>query len=128
MIMGIVCLFSLSNAEMAFSARQQVLQDNFDIVSTFDELQDWSGTPDTVGHWDYGLPVKIDGTPSVWSYYSYWASTPLESRKKWIGNHGSEYTLGEKSLAIDIGGAKIFAAITSPAIRTNILIHGNSAP
>lgn len=77
---------------------QQTLEQNFDIVETFDQLQDWRG----VNGYNYNLaylPKKQDGSNSIWTY-STSDRAPIDN---WIGNHGADYTWqgAGKSLTIN---------------------------
>lgn len=50
---------------------QQTLKSKFDIVDTFDELQDWDGNQRV--DYTYGTtyaPKKLDGTASMWTYFT----------------------------------------------------------
>jgi len=56
---------------------QEMLQSNFDIVETFDDLQDWSanglypsGSGDSRAYDPALLPKKMDSTPSRWGYWA----------------------------------------------------------
>jgi len=77
---------------------QQRLEQNFDIVETFDPLQDWSGGTDY--HYDAGtMPKKADGSPSIWTYYT----NDVPAVDSWIKDHGTNYNWGGngKSLCIN---------------------------
>jgi hypothetical protein len=83
---------------------QDKLEQYFDIVETFDELQDWIGT----GYGDVttgsDMPKKIGGGKSIWGYYSNWNSS---TSGNWIGDHGSSnnWRGTGKSLLLDYGGS-----------------------
>ncbi len=69
---------------------QKTLENNFDIVETFDQLQDWRG-----GNYRKGrnlnpanMPIKTDGTISIWNMFDYW-STDVPTND-FIKNHGTE--------------------------------------
>ncbi|EKD58454.1 MAG: hypothetical protein ACD_56C00119G0001, partial [uncultured bacterium] len=56
---------------------QQTLESNFDIVETFDNLQDWSANglfPSGTGSatvYDHSLlPKKLDGSDGQWDYWN----------------------------------------------------------
>lgn len=95
---------------------QEQLEENFDIAETFNGLQDWYGTkysPDdsikeifSDNHPD-DFPKKVDGTPSVWGYYSK-ANDPSGGEKYWIGNFGKETYFGAegKSAVIDLSNIR----------------------
>ncbi len=76
-----------------------------DYMETFDDLQDWTGS----GYGDRivpaEMPVKSDGSSSMWEYYSNWQN---DYSQTWIGNHGTENVWGGtgKSLIIDYAGNK----------------------
>ncbi len=70
----------------------------FDIVETFDQLQDWHGTATDYVTTPSQMPKKLDGSPSIWHMYSNW-ETP---KADWIRNHGTGYVWnGTKSLCIN---------------------------
>lgn len=84
---------------------QNTLSDHFDIVSTFDDLDDWKGSrpSNTVDIETYPneFPVKtLDKSVSIWQYYSLYESPGSDN---WIQNHGTENVwLGKgKSMCID---------------------------
>jgi len=65
---------------------QQRLEQQFDIVETFDGLQNWRGG--TGYHWDLAtMPKKADGTRSIWTYYT----EDAPAVDDWIKDHG-EYS------------------------------------
>jgi hypothetical protein len=96
---------SLANNVCFAESWQDKLSQYFDIVETFDNLQDWTGTlyGDVTTKSD--MPKKSDGSASLWGYYSNWNNT---SSGKWIGDHGSAYDWrgSGKSLIIDYAGNK----------------------
>ena len=70
---------------------QKTLEGYFDIVETFDEIQDWSGTTHNGYSQDPNdMPKKLDGRPSIWNEYSDWTGAK-ESPVPWIGAHESKY-------------------------------------
>jgi len=82
---------------------QEILESQFDIVETFDQLQDWSGEPDTGGMITdpEEMPKKLDNSSSIWQSY---ASGPGSWKAQWIGDHGAEYNWrSEKSLCMNYG-------------------------
>jgi len=84
-----------------------MLESKFDVVDTFNQLEDWAGTRwgDVLDSSD--MPnQQNDGSESIWGYYSYWGSNPPLSTPKWIKARESENVwLGTgKSLALDWGG------------------------
>jgi len=95
------------NSGTARSDWQTTLEQHFDIVSTFDELDDWVGMAPDRAHGGYGnvgdpqyMPRKANGENSVWSYYSYWGVVAPENRsEKWIKDFGNN-PAGGKSCAI----------------------------
>ena len=79
-------------------AWQALLETHFDIVSTFDNIEDWQGL--TGYHYDMEtMPKTVDGKSSIWNYYT--NDTP--SVDDWIKDHGNDYRLGPdgKSLCIN---------------------------
>ena len=85
--------------------RESRLKAIFDHVETFDTLQDWKGG-------NYGdvsitftpasdFPKHLDGSASIWEYYSFWGTLPAPA--PWIQNHGATNVWGGtgKSLRID---------------------------
>lgn len=69
---------------------QETLEGQFDIVDTFDELQDWNGTKTMDVYDKNNMPLKNDSSLSMWSYYSYWGSyLALHRVYLLIMNHGS---------------------------------------
>lgn len=79
---------------------QSILSQQFDIVETFDDLQDWTG----LGYGDVTdlatMPIQTTGEKSIWNYYSHWGA---DTSKTWIGNHGENniWRGTGKSLRID---------------------------
>lgn len=83
---------------------QGLLEEHFDVVSTFDDLEDWGRTVDTtycnIQSYPDAFPKKKDGSPSIWQYY-----THGNRDNSWIKNHGAENVwrgVG-KSMAMDYG-------------------------
>jgi len=75
----------------------------FDIVETFDQLNDWSGTSTGVGYYFNNLPTKsADNSASIWNMYYYQSST--DSTYDWIANHGAAnvWQGTGKSLRLDL--------------------------
>jgi len=82
---------------------QETLEAEFDIVETFDQLQDWHGID--YGNVDSGnLPILINGSQSKWTYYSDWNSEVANG--EWISDFGVGTKIGGsgKSAIIDLGG------------------------
>lgn len=106
-IITILLLSSISYSQ----TWQSQLEQHFDIVETFDQLQDWhttlGGSPlgDVVTISD--MPKKLNGSPSIWEYYSYWGSVPGSQRPAWIKFHGTDkvWKATGKSVCIDYGGS-----------------------
>ncbi len=107
MMMSCIVGPSIANAQ----TWQQKLENSFDIVETFDQLQDWSGKKGTpqdgevpITRYPKDFPVKVNGEASIWEYYSYWRDDAF--RSEWIKNHGSDNVWqGQgKSLCLDYGG------------------------
>jgi hypothetical protein len=87
-------------------AWQVLLEEHFDIVETFDQLQDWAPTlkarAGNVQNQNI-MPKKLDGSPSIWNSFDYWGSEPIKDMT-WIGNHGvGNAWRSSKSLCIDLG-------------------------
>lgn len=88
---------------------QATLEAQFDIVETFDQLQDFTPTVSipaagSISLTDYpnAFPKKLDGSASIWQFYSLY--TALEySTTPWIQNHGSDkvWRGSGKSMIID---------------------------
>ena len=76
----------------AYAEWQSVLENNFDIVSTFDDLEDWIGSRPSnsvdIETYPNEFPQKINGGNSIWKYY--YASEAPNPNYKWIANHGSD--------------------------------------
>jgi hypothetical protein len=89
---------------------QDTLAQHFDIVETFDQLQDWRGQSGGHPIGDVSnpgdMPLKTDGSESIWEYYSYWGTVPAADRPSWISSRSPEnlWRGQGKSLAIDYGG------------------------
>ena len=91
----VLFIFQISNV---FATWQETLEEQFDIVDTFDDIEDWSGG--TGYHHDIEtMPKKVDGSASIWHYYTN-DNTAVDD---WIKNHGEEYTWRQtgKSLCIN---------------------------
>ena len=81
---------------------QEMLSDEFDIVETFDWLENWQGGTDY--HWDdETMPKKLDGSDSIWQHYS----NDTEALSDWIADH-DEFTWkeGNTSLGYEYNGEK----------------------
>jgi len=78
-----------------FTDWQKTLESHFDIVETFDQLQDWYGTIPggvvTEINNPEDMPKKLDGSSSMWGLYSQYYDGPNQHLNDWIGDHGSEY-------------------------------------
>lgn len=100
-IVGLFIICQVASAQ----TWQQVLDNNFDYAETFDQLQDWTGAGWGGVSSPSDMPVKLNGDPSIWEYYSYW-NTHHDYNNTWIGFHGSEnvWCNDGKSLCIDYGG------------------------
>ena len=84
------------------------LEAQFDIVSTFDELQDWHGTRaggDVTYETNHpeDLPQLKTGGKGIWGMYSQYYDGPSQVKEEWIGNHHGEVWSGTKSAAINYG-------------------------
>jgi hypothetical protein len=82
------------------------LNSHFDIVETFDNLQDWFGSDSDMGDISNpaAMPRKSDGAQSIFNYYSDWISGSNGS--KWIGDFGAgtKITTIGKSLRMSVKG------------------------
>ena len=102
----------MTNLMLPLCSRADVVTDyGFDIVDTFDNLKNWKGKA-----WsgskakvciekDAGdLPVKQDGSPSIWTGYTHFNSS--DAAGDWIADHGSGnvWRGSGKSMRMDIGG------------------------
>ncbi len=94
-------------------SRQECLEQQFDIVETFDELQDWYGTSYDPGSskgdifaddFPDDFPKKTNGDTSMWCYYSKWSDHPASGEKYWIDDFGQGTHFGAegKSALIDL--------------------------
>jgi len=79
----------------------QALEENFDIVETFDELQPWRGRCGGNFYGKSSTPKHLDGSESIWTYYSCWSNST--SGPAWIDDFGAGNQITGKSLIIDIG-------------------------
>jgi hypothetical protein len=103
-ILVFICYMSL---QAQWTKIDSLLFSNFDFYEPFDYLQDWQGYVSTASIGDIFIldypndfPVKLNGTPSGWGYYSMWSSG--SSTNDWIAAHGqSNVWRGNKSLCID---------------------------
>ncbi|BCO07679.1 hypothetical protein GF1_00550 [Desulfolithobacter dissulfuricans] len=83
-----VCFGVLLVPNLSLSADwQQALEAQFDIVETFDQLQDWRGGNYTRGRNldQANMPKKLDGSISIWNMFDYWPTEP--SPNDWIAHH-----------------------------------------
>ncbi len=106
MLVFVFSFFVFNNAQA--QVWQETLENQFDYVSTFDELQDWhAGTLGESGN--SGLftteltsqPKKLDGSPSMWTMWQ--TDVPgYEGGEEWIGPRAdaSNVWQGAKSLCI----------------------------
>ncbi len=92
---------------------QQSLEQKFDVVETFDDIDDWlvhSGTGDVYIELNPGdFPTKNNGTaPSMWCYYSRWSDTLSPAGQLWIGDFGAgtRWGSGGKSAVIDLSNTE----------------------
>jgi len=102
LIIGIVYLLLINQAQADW---QSDLEIQFDIVETFDQLQDWHGDGANgayeIERYPDDFPKKLDGSPSMWKWYSYYQDQPVLG--EWIGNHGTGNAWqGTKSLRMNI--------------------------
>ena len=93
----IIILFSIGG--VSYADWQSTLQEYFDIVETFDNLEDW--TPSSSYSGDVinqtVMPKYTDGSQSRWTYYSLWGTNPGTPM---IANFGTNSFSG-KSAKID---------------------------
>lgn len=83
--LGLVVFLTAMTGVAKAATWQQILGQNFGIVETFDQLQDWKGTVSAADDYTQNhMPKKLDGSSSVWDYYSNWTGTP---KGNWIGDH-----------------------------------------
>lgn len=76
---------------------QDTLEGTFDIVETFDQLQDWGGESGYISDLSK-MPKKTDGSASIWTFYS----SDKVAQDNWIKNHGTGLVWnGTKSLCIN---------------------------
>jgi hypothetical protein len=102
--LSILGLFLFGFSLQAQADWQSDLEGQFDIVSTFDELQNWRGINDLHGY-DHNKdhqPKKLDGSPSIWDMYDDWSY--LDPDRDWIGEHGGNLVWRGtgKSLRMDL--------------------------
>jgi len=108
---SIFCLLLLQSAAWAKTWQEQ-LQEHFDIVDTFDNYSDWTGTTSASGNPfvtnPSDLPRYTGGSPSnIWKRYAYSpdGETTGEGRRgPWIGNHGPGLQVGTKGLKLSARG------------------------
>ena len=83
----VTMIFFFTSVSLCFGETwQTTLKAHFDIVDTFDELQNWQGG--TGYHYDREtMPKKKDGNDSIWNIYT--NDTPAKT--DWIKDHG-DYT------------------------------------
>lgn len=101
---------------------QSTLAGRFDIVETFDQLQDWSGG--TGYHCDAGtMPKKADGSPSIWTYYT----NDVPAVDNWIKDHGPDFNWQGtgKSLCINYNNFVGGIAGYGPSRLGTFFGHGN---
>ena len=95
---------------VALADWQDTLELNFDIVETFDQLDDWKGTGPTaavdIQTYPSEFPDKTAGGASIWQYYSFYGN-PADISANWIANHGPSFVWQGtgKSLIIDYNQA-----------------------
>lgn len=78
------------------------LKSQFDIVETFDKLQDWVGTGTSDVSSPSDMPKNEDGSQSQWGFYSHYGTNPISHN--WIDSFGPDRVWREtgKSLCIDM--------------------------
>ncbi|HBO16745.1 MAG: hypothetical protein UR69_C0001G0290 [Candidatus Moranbacteria bacterium GW2011_GWE2_35_2-] len=96
-------MFVANNAQA--QVWQETLESNFDIAESFDQLEDWKGlwANGGIGNIVGEIPKYLDGTNSLWNYYSDWC--PEDPATNWIDDFGEGNRIGDsgKSLIIDMG-------------------------
>jgi len=109
-LVGALLLIPRPKAIAQVDSWQDTLAQHFDVVETFDQLQDWrsqlGGNPIGDVSSPSDMPLKTDGSRSIWEYYSYWGTIPVADRPSWITSRSPEnlWRGQGKSLAIDYGG------------------------
>jgi len=119
-LMGVVILvfaLSLVTGVLGFQKNanaqtwQETLEPHFDIVETFDNLQDWHGTHAGGEYNDYynpeDMPKYLDGSDSRWCMYSNWGDFDPDELD-WIGDFGTGTHMGQtgKSAITDISNTR----------------------
>ncbi|HBO16740.1 MAG: hypothetical protein UR69_C0001G0295 [Candidatus Moranbacteria bacterium GW2011_GWE2_35_2-] len=114
-----VVIFSLSTPCQAleiFGRSSAAVEYGFDLMETFDDIQDWSGKDGLLGQAHDGIshstyPKRLDGSNTPFNFYDYWV-IGVDPVNDWIQdhrNHGgkiwdpTEKGVG-KSYAIDFTG------------------------
>lgn len=101
LVMPFLLLQVFINFGSTYADWQSTLEAQFDIVETFDQLKDWTGSGSgNVSGNPNDMPKKLDGTPSIWQYYSFYGD---RYDQNWIGDHGSKNVWRDvgKSLHLD---------------------------
>ena len=96
---------------------QNTLENEFDLVETFNNIADWDGSGDdsSRGYGDVNtvsnsskMPDYLGGGDTQWKYYSLWSGS-TQPDSLWIGNHGASNVWNPKneenpkSLRLDLG-------------------------
>ncbi len=113
-ILGLFCIALPTQADW-----QSDLEGQFDIVETFDNLQDWRGQDNQKGA-DYNkahMPTRLDGSASMWDFYDEWFDG-VDSDVDWIKNYPGNvwHTPTGKSLQIHLAPTS-GAAASDPSPR-----------
>jgi hypothetical protein len=92
---------------------EQTLSERFDVVETFDDLQDWPKDPYALspgGGYAFenpdDFPKESDGTSSMWCYFTKYDEA--NSALPWIGNFGPEthFATKGKTAVIDLSNKR----------------------
>lgn len=100
---AVATFLSLNYSVVHCETFQEKLEKNgFDIVETFDNLQDWVGAKRGGYSMDPAdLPKTLDGGQSNWTSYSCFNPTDPPEGWSWIGNHGEGFSYSsQKSLCV----------------------------
>lgn len=107
---GCIAISTILFYSLAFAESwQSTLELNFDIVETFDSMDDWRATNSPTCSWSI-FTNNVPGDPYSrginWGAYA-WKSTIIEADREWtITNHGSAFQVGSKSLMVGVEGSK----------------------
>ncbi len=97
-------LFSTASAQESWQA---VLEREFEVVETFDELKNWSGKYH--GGYDYNQAnqaKRTDNAPIPWEYF-YADNSGVAPAADWIADHGPEYTWKGKGKSLCLNPIRV---------------------